>query len=181
MEFVEENYNYATRALLEDEQVVLESILVKLQLSKEDLTDPEKIKQAVSKINAIDDEYERRNSIISFAGSILGFATSICGVLAVTAEGKIISIIMSLFINICKEGAKYTFGVSDYRKLLGYINREIDKIERKKTKIKNRDEEIHDTISLKELEEYESKLENSKDIILAELRKANRKVPKEEK
>lgn len=173
--FIDESYNYATILALKEDEVLTESILNKLRLSKEDLVDPSKVKQAISKINSIDDEYERKNAIISIAGAILSGVVGLTGlVIQATPQGQIATALLSVFVSICTEGARYAFGVSDYRKLLGYINREINKIEKKKAKLKEKLD--YDKSAYKELEDLEEKLEDSKDVIIKEMRKANRKV-----
>lgn len=173
--FIDESYEYAIQIALKEDEILTESILDKLRLSKEDLVDPNKVKQAISRINSIDDEYERKNAIISIAGAILSGVVGLTGlVIKATPQGQIATALLSVFVSICTEGAKYAFGVSDYRKLLGYINRDIKRIEKKKAKLKEKPD--YDKSAYKELEDLEGKLEDSKDVIIKEMRKANRKV-----
>jgi len=173
--FINESYDYAIQIALKEDEILTESILDKLRLTKEDLVDPNKVKQAISRINSIDDEYERKNAIISIAGAILSGVVGLTGlVIQATPQGQIATALLSVFVSICTEGARYAFGVSDYRKLLGYINRDIKRIEKKKAKLKEKPD--YDKSAYKELEDLEGKLEDSKDVIIKEMRKANRKV-----
>jgi len=173
--FIDESYDYAIRKLSEYDESLTESVLTKLGISRAELVDPEKVKQAVSKINSIDDEYERKNAAISVAGAILSGVVGLTGlVIQATPQGQIATALLSVFVSIATEGARYAFGVSDYRKLLGQINREIARIEKKKAKLKEKPD--YDKSAYKELEDLEGKLEDSKDVIIKEMRKANRKV-----
>ena len=173
--FIDESYEYAVQIALKEDEILTESILDKLGIAKIDLADPEKVKQAISKIDSIDDEYERKNAIISVAGAILSGIVGLTGlVIQATPQGQIATALLSVFVSICTEGARYAFGVSDYRKLLGYINRDIKRIEKKKAKLKEKPD--YDKSAYKELEDLEGKLEDSKDVIIKEMRKANRKV-----
>ena len=173
--FIDESYEYAIQISLKEDEVLTESILDKLGIAKIDLADPEKVKQAISKINYIDDEYERKNAIISVAGAVLSGVVGLTGlVIKTTPQGQIATALLSVFVSIATEGARYAFGVSDYRKLLGYINRDIKRIEKKKAKLKEKPD--YDKSAYKELEDLEGKLEDSKDVIIKEMRKANRKI-----
>ena len=168
--FIDESYEYAVQIVLKEDEILTESILDKLGIAKIDLADPEKVKQAISKINSIDDEYERKNAIISIAGAILSGVVGLTGlVIQATPQGQIATALLSVFVSICTEGARYAFGVSDYRKLLGYINRDIKRIEKKKAKLKEKPD--YDKSAYKELEDLEGKLEDSKDVIIKENRK----------
>lgn len=175
MLYIEESYNYALLHTVKEDEILTESVLNKLGLSKADLCDPAKVKQAISKIDTIDDEYERKNAMITIAGAILSGVVGLTGlVIKSRPEGQIITALLAVFVSIGTEGAKYAFGVSDYRKLLGYINRELARLEKKKNKMKQK--ENYDKEAYKEIEDVQSKLEDSKDVILREMRNANRKV-----
>ena len=172
---IDESYDYALEADLKKNEVLTESVLNKLGISKKDLCDPAKVKQAISKIDTMDDEYEIKSAIITVAGAILSGVVGLTGlVIKSSPEGQVITALLSVFVSIGTEGAKYSFGVSDYRKLLGYINREISRIEKKKAKMKQKAD--YDKEAYKDLEDLENKLEDSKDVIFKEMRKANRKV-----
>ena len=173
--YINETYNYALEVVIKQDEALTESVLTKLGVNKADLIDPSKVKQAISKINSIDDEYERKTAVITVAGTILSGIVGLTGlVITATPQGQIVTALLSVFVSIATEGARYAFGVSDYRKLLGYINRDIKRIEKKKAKLKEKPD--YDKSAYKELEDLEGKLEDSKDVIIKEMRKANRKV-----
>ena len=173
--YIEQSYNYALEKALIKDEALSESVLSKLRIDRAELSDPAKVKQAISKINSIDDEYERKTAIITVAGAVLAGVVGLTGlVIKSTPQGQIATALLSVFVSIATEGTKYAFGVSDYRKLLGYINRELKRLEKKKIKMKEKDN--YDKNAYKELENLQSKLEDSKDVIIKEMRKANRKV-----
>lgn len=163
----------------DDPQIVIESVLSKAGLSKEDLQDPEKVKKALKNLNGITSEYEKRSAIISII-------TSVIQTIAVMVElfggagvkGKAAQALSMLVVQVISEIAKYHLGVSDYRKLLNKLDTQIKKTTNKIAKLNEK--ENPDKEAIKELEAIRDNLKRSKAEVIKRMKEENKIEGKDE-
>lgn len=160
-------------------EAVLESVLSKAGLRKEDLQDPEKVKKALKNLNGITSEYEKRSAIISIITSIIQTINAIISITAkFSTEGKVAQALSILLVQIVSEIAKYQLGVSDYRKLLNKIDNEIKKVSNQIAKLNKADNP--DKAKIKQLEEIRDNLKRSKAEIIKRMKEENKIEGKKE-
>lgn len=163
----------------DDPQIIVESVLSKAGLSKEDLQDPEKVKKALKNLNGITSEYEKRSAIISII-------TSVIQTIAVMVElfggagvkGKAAQALSMLVVQVISEIAKYHLGVSDYRKLLNKLDTQIKKTTNKIAKLNEK--ENPDKEAIKELEAIRDNLKKSKAEVIKRMKEENKIEGKDE-
>ena len=163
----------------DDPQIIIESVLSKAGLSKEDLQDPEKVKKALKNLNGITSEYEKRSAIISII-------TSVIQTIAVMVElfggagvkGKAAQALSMLVVQVISEIAKYHLGVSDYRKLLNKLDTQIKKTTNKIAKLNEK--ENPDKEAIKELEAIRDNLKRSKAEVIKRMKEENKIEGKDE-
>ena len=155
------------------ERRLLEGVLSKAGLNKEDLQNPDKVRAAIKNLNGITSEFEKRNTAISILTALLQAINSLIAIFGKTdTKAKVINVLVGLLIQVVSEGAKYHFGVSDYRKLLAKIDTQIkhvtDKIA-KENKSNNPDKQ-----KIRDLEEIRENLRKSKDEVLKRMKAENK-------
>ena len=156
-----------------NERRLNESVLSKAGLSKEDLQNPDKVKEAIKNLNGITSEYEKRKTIISIFTAVLQTINSMVAIFGKwTTHGKVINVLSGLLIQVVSEIAKYHLGVSDYRKLINKIDKEIKYISDKIAKLNKAKEP--DKEQIKQLEEVRENLRKSKDEILRKMKSENK-------
>ena len=134
-------YDELLELVIEDDpQIMIESVLSKAGLSKEDLQDPEKVKKAINNLNGITSEYEKRSAIISIITSIIQTIAVMVELFGnASVKGKAAQALSMLIVQIISEIAKYHLGVSDYRKLLNKIDGQIKKTTNKIAKLNEKE------------------------------------------
>ena len=120
-------YDELMEMVIDDElSSVQESVLSKAGLSKEDLQNPDKVKKAIKNLNGITSEYEKRSTIINIITAVIQTINAIVSLTTkFSTEGKIAQVLSMLVVQVISEIAKYNLGVSDYRKLLNKVDKEI--------------------------------------------------------
>ena len=155
------------------ERRLLEGVLSKAGLNKEDLQNPDKVKTAIKNLNGITSEFEKRNTAISMLTALLQTITSLVAIFGKTdTKAKVINVLIGFVIQIVSEGAKYQFGVSDYRKLIAKIDTQIKHVTDKIAKENKSDNPNKQNI--KDLEEIRENLRKSKDEVLKRMKAENK-------
>ena len=167
-------YDELMEMVIDDElSSVQESVLSKAGLSKEDLQNPDKVKKAIKNLNGITSEYEKRSTIINIITAVIQTINAIVSLTAkFSTEGKIAQVLSMLVVQVISEIAKYNLGVSDYRKLLNKVDKEIAHITNQIAKInksKNPNKE-----DIKKLEEIRNNLKKSKAEIIKQMKEENK-------
>lgn len=155
-----------------DEIALQESLLSKIGLSKEDLQNPNKVKEAIKNLNGITSEYEKRSTYINMISSLLQTISSLLSLVDKFPKGKLIAILSNFVIQMITSIANYHLGVSDYRKLLAKIDNEIKKTTNSIAKLKD-DYSPEARAKIKELEKARENLRKSKDVIFDRMKKEN--------
>ena len=167
-------YDELMEMVIDDElSSVQESVLSKAGLSKEDLQNPDKVKKAIKNLNGITSEYEKRSTIINIITAVIQTINAIVSLTTkFSTEGKIAQVLSMLVVQVISEIAKYNLGVSDYRKLLNKVDKEIAHITNQIAKInksKNPNKE-----DIKKLEEIRNNLKKSKAEIIKQMKEENK-------
>ena len=161
-----------------DEIALQESLLSKIGLSKEDLQNPNKVKEAIKNLNGITSEYEKRSTYINMISSLLQTISSLLSLVDKFPKGKLIAILSNFVIQMITSIANYHLGVSDYRKLLNKIDTQISKTSKRIEKLNKDDKDHKDEI--KQLEEIRNNLKKSKGEVMKRMREENKIEGKEE-
>ena len=152
---------------------VQESVLSKAGLSKEDLQDPDKVKKAIKNLNCITSEYEKRSTIINIITAVIQTINALVSLTAkFSTEGKVAQALSMLVVQVISEIAKYHLGVSDYRKLLNKVDKEIAHVSNQIAKLNKSDKANKDDI--KKLEEIRNNLKKSKAEIIKQMKEENK-------